>query len=180
MPQDVRAQSHSADQGAIWREVDRGSRAHGVHSSTGAMADVYSQRSVDLDKTLAPFAKAGPDGLPRQVPVEGMVAAAVFVDGRFVCMDALWPARRFAELWPKLARGYALESLDAARAGRTPRVPEDAEAEVLRLFSRLVEGSIVDRPGVDLGDDLRLETATALAAGLAWEGELLQLSVFPR
>ena len=51
---------------------------------------------------------------------------------------------------------------------------------MLRLFGLLAAGTIVDRPGVDLGDDVRVEAPTALGAGLAWEGELLQLSVFPR
>lgn len=180
MPQDLKARAYRSDQGAVWNEVARGARAHGVRSNTGAMADVYAQRAADLERTLAPFAKAGADGLPRRVPLKGMVAAAVFVDGRFVCLDALWPARRFAELWPKLVRGYALEGLQAARSGRPPRAPEDAEADVLRLFARLADGAIVDRPGVDLGDDLRIEAPAALGAGLAWDGELLQLTVFPR
>ena len=180
MPQEVKARAYRSEQGAVWGEVERGSRAHGVHSNTGAMADVYAQRAADLERTLAPFAEAGSDGVPRRVPLEGMVAAAVFVDGRFICLDALWPARRFAELWPKLVRGYALEGLQATRSGRSPRAPEDAEAESLRLFAQLADGDIVDRPGVDLGDDLRIEAGAAFAAGLAWEGELLQLSAFPR
>ena len=107
------------------------------------------------------------------------MAAAVYIDGRFVCMDALWPARRFAELWPKLMRGYALEGLQAARAGRPFAAPVDAEADCLRLFAQLADGDIVDRPGVDLGDDFESRQSRA-GRGLGLGGELLQLTVFPR
>jgi len=176
--QEERASFYRADQGAVWQEVERQSRDLGVDSRTGAMADAYQERAHDLDHLLAAFGGQGKGAAPGDVPVEGMVGAAVFLDDAFLCLDALWSVRRFGQIYPKLLRGYALESLQARTAKRP--VTRDPEAETLRLFAELAAAEPLDRPGVDLGTDLRVETPTALGAGLAFKDDLLQLSVFPR
>ena len=51
---------------------------------------------------------------------------------------------------------------------------------MLRLFADLAVARPSERPGVDLGRDIRVETTNAVAAGLAWEKRLVQLSVFPK
>jgi hypothetical protein len=178
IPQQERASFYQADQGAVWQEVERHSRDLGVDSRTGAMADAYQERAHDLDHLLAAFGGQGTDAAPGDVPVEGMVGAAVFLDGAFLCLDALWSVRRFRQIYPKLLRGYALESLQSPPAKRP--AANDPEAEVLRLFAELAAADPLERAGVDLGTDLRVETRTALGAGLAFEDDLLQLSVFPR
>jgi hypothetical protein len=96
----------------------------------------------------------------------------------FLCFDALWPATRFAEIYPKLLRGYTLEALFAKQATTAP--PKDPEAEMLRLFADLAVAGLSERPGVDLGRDIRVETTNAVAAGLAWDKRVVQLSVFPK
>ena len=177
-PQRERAGFYRADQGAVWQEVERQSRDLGVDSRTGAMADAYQERAHDLDQLLAAFGRQGSKASPGDVPVEGMVGAAVFLDGALLCLDALWSVRRFRQIYPKLLRGYALESLQTPPVKRP--VATDPEAEVLRLFAELVSADPLARAGVDLGTDLRVQTKTALGAGLAFEDDLLQLSVFPR
>ena len=176
--QQERASFYRADQGAVWQEVERQSRDLRVDSRTGAMADAYHERAHDLDQLLAAFGGQGADAVPGDVPVKGMVGAAVFLDGAFLCLDALWSVRRFRQIYPKLLRGYALESLQTPQVKR-PK-PADPEAEVLRLFAELAAADPVAHAGVDLGTDLRVQTSTALGAGLAFEDDLLQLSVFPR
>jgi hypothetical protein len=186
LSQPERAGRYRSDQGAVWAEVERRSSEMGVRSRTGAMADAYQDRADDLDAAVAAFLRpqsaegvdASGDEGAQGVPVEGMVAVAAFLGDAFLCFDALWPAKRFAELYPKLLRGYALEALYAKRAAAAP--PNDPEAEALRLFADLAEARPSERPGVDLGRDLRVETKSAVAAGLALEKQLVQLSVFPR
>jgi hypothetical protein len=182
LSQPERAGRYRSDQGAVWAEVERHSSEVGVRSQTGAMADAYQERAGDLNAALEAFLRPhgaeGVGAVAEGVPVEGMVAVAAFLGDAFLCFDALWPAKRFAELYPKLLRGYALEALYAKRVAAVP--PKDPEAEVLRLFADLAEAQPSDRPGVDLGRDVRVETKNAVAAGLAWEKRLVQLSVFPR
>jgi hypothetical protein len=198
LSQPERAERYRSDQGAVWREVARGSGVLGVNSETHAMADAYELRLRDLESiemSLAPETEGGGQadaaavGMSDQVPVQGMVGAAVFVDGTFLCFDALWPAERFSQLYPKLLRGYSLEALFASeepsrrrpadRRGDT-RKAGDPEAVMLRLFAELAGAPLDESPGVDLGADLRAETPAVLASGLRWERELVQLSVFAR
>jgi hypothetical protein len=107
-----------------------------------------------------------------------MAAAAVFLEERFLCLDALWPAARFAELYPKLLRGYLLEALAPTKRS-TKRARTDPEAAVLRLLAWLAQAPCNEQLGVDLGKDLRLESEAYVASGLRWEHELVQLSAFP-
>jgi hypothetical protein len=188
LDQEVRAMSYRSDQGAVWAEVARGSASLRVDSDTGAMADAYAARETELEAITLAFSARGGERAARvpgqeagesgAVPVEGMVAVAVFLEGRFVCLDALWPAERFAQLYAKLLRGYALESLYRPDLGAA--APADPEAEVLRLLQELSETKVDEQPGVDLGEDIRLEGRSVLASGLTFEKELLQLSVFPQ
>ncbi|MHB8870623.1 MAG: ARPP-1 family domain-containing protein [Thermoleophilia bacterium] len=177
-PQQERASDFRADQGAVWQEVERQSRDLGVGSETSAMADAYADRAPDIEEALLAFGGQGSDAGPGTPPVEGMVGAAVFLDGAFLCLDTLWSVRRYGQIYPKLLRGYALEALQAPPAKRSKST--DPEAEVLRLFAELGAATPDERAGVDLGTDLRVETKTAFGAGLAFEGDMLQLSVFPR
>jgi hypothetical protein len=194
--QQVRATRYRSDQGRVWAEVARSSRSLGVDSPTMAMADTHKAGGDDLDRTLQALS------LEKLGPVDEVVGVIVFVGGRFVCLDLLQPAKRFALIYPKLLRGYALEArlykgdpnfdvtlncrepLDhrlASRrgAGQVP-VDFDPEAAALRLFADTLEASVQEQPGVDLGTDLRLESKQVSGAGLVWQDAVLQLSVFPK
>jgi hypothetical protein len=194
--QQVRATRYRSDQGRVWAEVARSSRSLGVDSPTMAMADTYKAGGDDLDRTLQALS------LEKLGPVDEVVGVIVFVGGRFVCLDLLQPAKRFALLYPKLLRGYALEArlskgdpdfdvtlncrepLDSRPAGRrgAGQVPVDfdPEAAALRLFADTLEASVQEQPGVDLGTDLRLESKQVSGAGLVWQDAVIQLSVFPK
>lgn len=170
-PQYLRAQHFSSDQGAVWDEVARTSRILGGHSPTMAMADTYEASKADLEKILRTFeidlADSGED----------VVGAVVFLGGRFVCLDLLRPAKRFAHLYPKLLRGYALEALLGG-----PKVTKDfdPEASALRSFAQIMESKMEEHAAADLGYEVRLEGEWVSGSGLVWEEELIQLSVFPK
>jgi hypothetical protein len=183
-PQASRAEAYLSDQGAVWDEVAVRSRLAGTSSPTSAMADAYVARREDLDRVSSGVcrpASAAHAGRPAIPPVEGAVAAAVFVDGAFVCLDALFPARRFAQLYPKLVRGYALEAVAAGGCRNRPGIGQvDPEAYVLRLLATLVDAPQSELPAVDLGVDVRMESDIHAAAALLWQGEAIQLSAFPK
>ncbi len=169
-PQEVRAGHYHADQSKVWAEVGDTSSALGVRSRTSAMADAYETRRNDLEHTMETFAPGnGSIGVDT-------VGAVVFLGGRFVCLDLVQPAKRFVHLYPKLLRGYALEShLYNENAPKD----FDAEAAVLRLLAGITQAEVEEHAGVDLGYDLRLEAKNVSGSGLVWRDELIQLSVFP-
>jgi hypothetical protein len=169
--QHLRARRYGSNQGEVWQEVRRSSRSMGSDSPTMAMADAYESGKDDLDKIQKAFD-------PEQFATGAdTVGALVFLGGRFVCLDLLRPAKRFTALYPKLLRGYALEAL--LRKEEEPK-DFDAEASALRLFAEILEAAVEEQPAADLGIDLRLETKRVSGAGLVWQEELVQLSVFPR
>jgi hypothetical protein len=133
-----------------------------------AMADAYKTGKRDLDGILAAFESS----LPQQA-----VATLVFVGGKFVCLDMLQPAKRFALLYPKLLRGYGLEAL--LEGGATPK-DFDPESSALRIFAEVAGAWVEEQPAADLGYDLRLETNRVSGSALVWQDELIQLSVFPK
>jgi hypothetical protein len=166
--QHLRAQCFLADQGEVWDEVARTSRMLGSESSTMAMTDAYEAGRHDLDSILRVFESS----LPKNA-----VATLVYVGGKFVCLDMLQPAKRFALLYPKLLRGYGLEAL--LQGGSTPK-DFDPESSALRLFAEISGAGVEEQPAADLGYDLRLETERVSGSALVWQDELIQLSVFPK
>ncbi len=78
----------------------------------------------------------------------------------------------YTKLGPKLG--------DKSGAKPKARKDFDAEASTLRLLAEVLEAEVHEQAGVDLGEDLRLETGRVSGAGLAWKQQLIQLSVFPR
>ena len=123
------------------------------------------------------------------------VGAVVFLEGRFVCVDLLRPAERFGRLYPKLLRGYALEALVSAnkrdffvKNGLDHLLPPDSqsctdfdpESAALLLFAELMDAEFSVQSAVDLGEDIRLESKSVSGSGLAWNDELLQVSLLPR
>ncbi len=170
-PQLARAMRFLSDQRAVWDEVSEVSSRLRAHSPTAALADVYEAGKHDLDKLVHSLA------LDSQTGSDSVVGAVVFVGGTFACLDLLQPAKRFARLYHKLVRGYALEAL----LNPNPVSKDfDPEAATSRLLSELLEASVQVHPGVDLGFDLRLDTELYSGSGLLWEDELVQLSVFPK
>ncbi len=170
-PQHVRAQLFCSDQGAVWEEVARTARTLGSHSPTMAMADTYEAGKDDLEKILRSLEITPSDSS------EDVVGALVFLDGEFVCLDLLRPAKRFRRLYPKLLRGYALEALLTRARGA---IDFDPEASALRLLAQVMKSKVEQHAGADLGYDLRLEDEQVSGSGLLWEEELIQLSVFPK
>lgn len=166
--QHVRAQRFMADQGQVWDEVARTSRELGSDSPTMAMADAYETGKRDLDNALRAFESSLP---------ENAVATMVFVGGKFICLDMLQPAKRFALLYPKLLRGYGLEAL--LQGGATPK-DFDPESSALRIMAEIAGAWVEEQPAADLGYDLRLESKRVSGSALVWQDEIVQISVFPR
>jgi hypothetical protein len=193
--QAVRAQRFRSRQGEVWDEVDKTVDALAAYSPTRAMADSYEAGKDELERLMETF---GPDSL---MPAGDAVGSVVFWDAQFVCLDLLQPAKRFRQFYPKLLRGYAFEALMSAKLGgvggqsggnlgggpsrwsgasRKRRGDFDPEAATLRLLAEALQAEVREQEGVDLGEDLRIETKHLSGAGLAWEREIIQLSVFPR
>lgn len=191
--QEERAARYGGAQAEVWQEVSMSLDRLGLRSDTLALADNYTMRGDDVDEYVKALSLDGDAAL------DTMVGVVVFVSGRLVCLDLLQPAKRFRQLYRKLLRGYALEALVSAapsdgagpyftvetlsRHDPHPSPPDrdvDPEAFTLRLLDELKNAELQTQTAVDLGQDLRLDCRTAAGAGLAWNRDVIQLSVFPK
>ena len=148
-------------QAAVWDDVAAKAGRHGVHSPTGAAADIYRER----EKALADLRHAFP-------LAPGQSGAVLALGEEQLCLDYLSRPNAFAHLYHKLLDGYlldALEHLDTKPAcdERIARFLANADTAATRL-----------RSSAGVGDDLRLANNELVGSGLILEDELLQLSVF--
>jgi hypothetical protein len=154
-----------ADQGAVWNELAAKSERHDSRSSTGAMHDVFeSRRSALADMAGAVRVREGQQG------------ALVFIGGRFSVLDWVSRGDAFAYLHGPLVQGYALDALEGEEAAASA-LPTLEEAH--RILECLGEARATESSAVGLGHDLRFADAGLAGAGLACEGELVQVTAFP-
>jgi hypothetical protein len=147
-------------QGEVWDEVRGQADRLGTHSPTGAAADAYLQHGARLDE------------IERHFPFEAGQCGAVLALGDSHCLDYVSRPDAFAQLWPKLRRGYLLDALETLDRPA-------ASAERLGAFAAAVTtASAAAQPSVALGNDVRLRGDRVIGSGLELDGELLQLSAF--
>ena len=155
--------SFDADQGAIWDEVDSISSNLDTESPTAALHETYSRLEDELLNLVEGFSK-----LP------GQAGVAVYINNRFACLDLFDKGGTLTKLWGRLLKSYAIEALNSkSSALKSPR-PEPGE-----LKEALLGSECSSYPSVSMGEDFRLTGKGIIGAGLAIEGELVHLSVFP-
>ena len=152
------------DQGAVWADVAAKHRELGVEASeTGAMQDAFSTSASDLDRIVADVG----------VAEAGQTGALAIVGGRVVALDSFDRPETFSAIWPRLARGYAMEAIGQA--------PVAADRDVVDRFLGDVEDSVMaEAPGVGLGTDVVMTSEKVVGNALAWADGIVHLALFPR
>jgi hypothetical protein len=152
--------ARGAAQGIVWEAVAAKAGSHGVHSPTGAQADIYRSREEELSK------------LRRSFPLlSGQSGALLALGSNQICLDYLSRPTAFARLYPKLLEGYLLDGIE--HRGKP------AEAATLNEFLAALPKLPQRRSqSAGLGDDLRMAGDGVVASGLTLGDELLQLSAF--
>lgn len=156
----------SADQGAIWAEVERKHRTMGVHSPTGALNEVYESQLEKIEEFRSAFSVA-----------EGQLGSIVFLKDKFICLDLFDSPETFRKLNQKLIESYALDALEKTETKK--KMPENKDAA--QLLAKLVAAVAVAKryPSVSLGEDLRIQTENLNGACLTLDGKIIHLAAFP-
>jgi ARG and Rhodanese-Phosphatase-superfamily-associated Protein domain len=147
-----------AAQGEVWQALAEKAGRLGVHSPTGAQADVFAARERDLGSLRGAF--------PRQ---PGQSGALLALDDR-LCLDYVSRPEAFARLYPKLLEGYLLDALEVVDGG--PSGDLDA------FLAAISAGFLARRRSAGLGEDVRLRGEGVVTSGLELDGELIQLCAF--
>ncbi|MEQ8200689.1 MAG: DUF6569 family protein [Syntrophomonadaceae bacterium] len=161
----ARNMSFASEQHEVWAEIDRKQAAMNVDSHTDAMHDVYRKYEKELDEFIA--------GLR---PQENQSGLAVFISGRFNCLDLFGHPDVLGKLWDKLLKSYAMEALEQKKA----RAPKPKEVGIGPLLASLQGAELNQYPSVGLGTDVRLLSPEYMSAGLIYEEMVLHLAAFPR
>lgn len=151
-----------ANQDAIWNDIAAKSARLGVHSPTSAAAEMYER----FDDQLGRFES----GLE---PVERQVGAVFGINGAVAGLDLFDAGATWLKVMPKLIRGYGLDAIDLARAGRP-----DAEPHVRSFLDVVGSARWTEFPAAGLGQDLRLESEALSGGALLLEGRVVHLMAF--
>lgn len=157
-------QTYSADQGAIWNEIDRKQATMGSRSDTDALHDVYDNLEDEIAIIVSTL-KSTP----------GQCGHLVFINNRFACLDLFDQPDTLQKLWPKLVKSYAVEGLEAKREKADSGQPDPAA-----ILSAIADSDCIAYPSVGLGRDLRLTGGGIIGAGLAVDDRIVHLSIFEK
>jgi hypothetical protein len=160
------SESFRSDQGAIWDEISRKAARMEAASPTMAMADIYEQKRSSLSGYTKHFRAA-----------EMQVGALFLINDRVVGLDSFGRPDTFAKVFKKLVESYALDAIDWFGEESPARARKSQASEFLKVART---ASIESRASVGLGTDIRLEADKVAGFALAFDGQILHLSIFAR
>jgi len=133
-----------------------------------AMADLYEEHRESAEDYLKVFHT-----------VSNQVGIAVFIDGALAGIDILGKFEAFEKTFSKLVNSYVMDALETAHekgkiSQRSPR------ATASKVLESAVGAHLETRKSVALGTDFRLESQELFGAGLEFDTEVLQLSIFQK
>jgi len=153
----------ASDQSEVWSEIRLKMARMGSDSATGALNDVYEDFNKPLSKTL--------DELEQPRDCHGVVFA---VNGTIEGADLFDRPETLTKVWPKLARAYAIDALEASEDE-----PERVTSEAVTSWLRSAVGAKTDwfhSPG--LGKDGRIEGEGLHGSALVVEEGFVHIDMF--
>jgi len=155
---------YRSNQGMIWNDLALKSDRMGVHSATGAMADLFEGQRDRLEEYLKAFRL-----------VDCQVGAVFAMNGEVVGLECLGYQHTFAKFFPKLVQSYALDALDWLE---DPGKTQVSVESVRHFLERVQKAPGKSHPSLGLGENIRFEDDFVSGASLVQEGRVLHLSAF--
>jgi hypothetical protein len=155
-----------SDQSDIWERIERKAYRMASPSATEAAARIYENHEAKIDEMVGAVC-----------PSDGDVGAVFVIRGHVAGVEIFGSSRVFGKVWPKLARSYALEVLDRGedRFSGTATAGQDEPRAVMEHLRQRP----ADRyKAVGLGDDVRIDSADVIAAGVVYDEKLVHLTAF--
>jgi hypothetical protein len=155
---------YRSNQGMIWDDLALKSDRMAVHSTTGAMADLFEGQRDRLGEYLKAFRL-----------VDCQIGAVFAINGEIAGLECFYHQQTFAKFFPKLVKSYALDAIDWRQdSGET-----QAKVESARQFLGAIGKALGESyPSLGLGENLRFHDSFVTGAGLVHGGKVLHLSAF--
>lgn len=136
----------------------------GTESATGAVNDIFDSHADRLIRYRDAFHV-----------IEGQVGMAVFIGGKFVCLDTFDSQESLSQLFGKMIESYALDALE--QPGNKKEVSAGA---VESLLKKIASAETKAYPSAGLGEDLRLSGEGLVGSCLMLDGRIIHLAVFEK
>ena len=161
------AGSFASAQGMVWEEIEaKFSRMAAEPSPTRALSDLYDRNQDMAEEFLKAFR-----------PVDNQVGMVVLIDGEIAGVEFLARFDAFKKNHPKLVHSYVMDALEKA-VDKQRSEGKTSKEKVNKILQHAAGASIEKRKSVSLGQDIRLESQNIVGAGLEYEGQILQLTIF--
>jgi hypothetical protein len=159
--------SFASNQGEVWEEIEvKFSRMAEPQSPTMALSDLYISKQTSVAEYQKSFS-----------PQENQIGMAVFIDGALAGIEFLDKYDKFRLTHKKLVTSYIMDALETVNPDKEYKA--DASKEKVLDYLTVAANAVLElRPSVALGQDVRLDSDGLMGAGLEFEGQILQLSLF--
>ncbi len=158
--------NYRSDQGAIWDEIADKSVRMEAASPTGAMGAIYEKRSDAIQEYIKLFHL-----------IDSQIGAVFMINGRVVGMDAFGTPDTFSKIFEKLLESYSLDAIDGYDPDKEQKALKSA---VTRFQKAALSVDTTSHQAVGLGMDYRLESKKLTGFGLAFNDEILHISIFSK
>ncbi len=139
----------------IWNDLEVKAARMGVHSSTGAMADLFEGQRDRLGEYLKAFRL-----------VECQVGAVFAINGNVVGVECFGQQQAFAKFFQKLVQSYALDALDWIEEVKETEVKNDTLRRFLEGLRRVPGKSY---PSLGLGENVCFQDDSFSGAVLVYD-----------
>lgn len=157
-----------SNQGLVWREIERKYQRMSVDPSpTMAMSDLYETVKVSSEQYLKKF-----------FPVISQIGMIVLIDQEIAGVEILNHFDSFSRNHNKLVNSYVLDAIETNGERFNPGL-RSLRFRAGKFLEAASNAEIMHRPSVGLGTDMRLKSKKLTGAGLEYEKQILQLSIFP-
>ena len=158
------SRSYHSDQGAIWEDIEKMSLNAGVHSSTGAMKDVFEGKKDALEEYMKAF-----QCLPHQ---KGMF---VFVGGEVAGWDMLSRETAFEVIFPKLVKSYAMDALLEKKNNKEDVAWRETAGKFMEEIKECQEKKYAS---LGQGWDYRFEGKDKVGSALVYSDKVIHMAFF--
>lgn len=149
-------------QGDVWGAIADKSAKMGFRSPTGALNELYTDRTADVGRFLAAFPA-----------MEGQVGLVAYLGGTPLGMDLIGSTRIYTRVHDRLMRGYVMDAI-----GEEPAATELQESAAQTYLDTVREARRVSSSTVGLGE-YRVLAGAVVGGELKDLDRLVHLSAFP-
>lgn len=154
---------YASDQKEVWDDIQAMSGNAKVHSSTGAMKDVFESREKDLDDYINAITL-----MPAQ---KGIM---VMINGALMGFDVLSSDTAYAKLHQKLLKSCAIEALLDRKKKTIVPIPAIAKG----FLQDIITCDETKHKSVGLGYDYRFEGKEKVGTALVHEDNVIHMAFF--